>query len=788
MSELRPPAVSLDGHPDPTVLAAWEKIKSSISLVFSCHSGHLSFEECYRQVYTLCLQNFERELHAGLVHAVETHLRDNVTPSLVPFCVRSEVASPGDSATATPTLRLLPALTRSWAAFWQAIKTISGMCLYLDRQLSVHPALVDAKPTRLVGTTAFAEIVIGHPEIRQALSSELVAALSPSPDPTILPPPSVIQLCAAAVGMLQTLPGNAAITVFVRPLLLSLQTRVGYIAAPLDSPLKETDSTAFATGCVAPFLLSANALVISMADAAHHLGLTADAALALLQVAHDAAILDHIDLLTGPGLRGLLAAGDTVSLGHLFRLAHPVLGGFAAVCKGVRVAAEAEFAAIIKNSSSAPASPSSFAGDPEFLPARNAVSPAETIKSIVETRARLLAVVSAGFANDGSVIAAVQGALSTALSSLHAAPAALAAYIDAVVRAAPDTSPTRDELEGIVGIFRHIPAKAEVVTCLGQGLARRLLTGRGVHETADAAVVLRLRDEAGPEYVADLETMLEEIETSRTISETYGVFCAVDPPDVDMPAFDCAILSAQAWPVKPLESGKLPATLSARAQHFAAHYSDAHTGRRLEFVLDRGSAEVEARFPNGAECILSATLPAAIVLSAFADAPGGIRSHLSVSILAHVTELPLTTLRRALLALSVGRMPVLCRRGAIPLRCSASIAAEDVFWVNPSYQPPASVVVIARVVDRPQLATQAGGNGGEGRSVRDRATAIDAAVVRVMKAREKLAVDELVQEVTSSIGVFTPTHTDVKARLEHLIDSQYIERDEGNAALLVYVP
>ena len=60
----------------------------------------------------------------------------------------------------------------------------------------------------------------------------------------------------------------------------------------------------------------------------------------------------------------------------------------------------------------------------------------------------------------------------------------------------------------------------------------------------------------------------------------------------------------------------------------------------------------------------------------------------------------------------------------------------------------------------------------------DRSIAIEAAIVRIMKARKRLAHTQLVAEVIKQLIFFKPEPRTVKRRIEHLIDREYLERDE----------
>jgi len=65
---------------------------------------------------------------------------------------------------------------------------------------------------------------------------------------------------------------------------------------------------------------------------------------------------------------------------------------------------------------------------------------------------------------------------------------------------------------------------------------------------------------------------------------------------------------------------------------------------------------------------------------------------------------------------------------------------------------------------------------------------IEAAMVRVMKARQRLEWNQVQVEVISHLkSRFTPDARLLKKRLESLIDRKFMERDENDPKLIIYI-
>ena len=59
----------------------------------------------------------------------------------------------------------------------------------------------------------------------------------------------------------------------------------------------------------------------------------------------------------------------------------------------------------------------------------------------------------------------------------------------------------------------------------------------------------------------------------------------------------------------------------------------------------------------------------------------------------------------------------------------------------------------------------------------DRSIAIEAAIVRIMKSRKTMDHNNLVSEVMQSLRMFKPNPTQIKTKIEQLIERDYLERE-----------
>lgn len=70
----------------------------------------------------------------------------------------------------------------------------------------------------------------------------------------------------------------------------------------------------------------------------------------------------------------------------------------------------------------------------------------------------------------------------------------------------------------------------------------------------------------------------------------------------------------------------------------------------------------------------------------------------------------------------------------------------------------------------------------------DRRHLVEAAIVRIMKARKALNHNELIAEVTKQLSIrFQPTPQFIKKRIESLIEREYLERSENEHRVYRYI-
>ena len=111
---------------------------------------------------------------------------------------------------------------------------------------------------------------------------------------------------------------------------------------------------------------------------------------------------------------------------------------------------------------------------------------------------------------------------------------------------------------------------------------------------------------------------------------------------------------------------------------------------------------------------------------------------------------------------------------------------DDVFGVNFSYQNNSIKVKVPTITSNKQKAAES--DELTKKVDDDRKLVIDAAIVRIMKARKRLDHQTLIAETTKHLQTkFVPDPQMIKRRIEGLIDREYLERDKEDKKYYNYL-
>ncbi|KAI3641451.1 hypothetical protein MIR68_000581 [Amoeboaphelidium protococcarum] len=365
----------------------------------------------------------------------------------------------------------------------------------------------------------------------------------------------------------------------------------------------------------------------------------------------------------------------------------------------------------------------------------------------------------------------------------------LAKYFDQMLK---ERQTDEQMIDQLLTLFRYIKGKDTFEAFYKKDLSKRLLLGKSNSVEYEKNVLAKLRLECGASFTVKLEGMFKDIEVSKDLNRDFkasylssagGSTLSVSDSNIDSGASPPAkrhkqpvrkidlyvnVLTLGYWPSWPPVTLKLPEFMQTQLDEFKSFYVDRHNGRRITFQHNLDYLLLNAQFPKG-DKELSVSLYQGVVLLLFNETGCEQLSFLDIKAQCGLED---QELRRTLQSLACGKVRVLTKTPK-----GKDVLDQDVFRVNESFTHKLHRVKINTIQykETPKEQKQT----HEQVSV-DRSHQLDAAIVRVMKSRQKMSHAMLMQEVMA-LCKFPMTAQDFKKRIESLLDREYIEREDGNS-------
>ncbi|KAG2378507.1 hypothetical protein C9374_008146 [Naegleria lovaniensis] len=355
----------------------------------------------------------------------------------------------------------------------------------------------------------------------------------------------------------------------------------------------------------------------------------------------------------------------------------------------------------------------------------------------------------------------------------------IAKYIDSKLKSG-NKGLTDSELERCMdnahAIVKYIHGKDIFEAFYKKDLAKRLLLGRCSSYDAERIMIAKLKTECGPQFTNKLEGMFKDVDISNDMmanfkkSKEYKKLCSeFGDHDSTMPfELNVTILTSSNWPNYTPDTLNLPKEISIAQEAYKDFYVNKHSGRVLKWIHNLGQCTLKALFPSGRKELI-VSFYQALTLLQFNNKVKISYSELKQLIgIEDAKEFMLT-----MQSLTLHKVKVLKKE-----RKGTDIKEDDVFYVNDEFTHSLTKIKVNSL----QLKeTKKERTETTEKVLLDRSYVIDAAIVRIMKARKTLTHQQLLAEVLKQIR-FPTTGQDIKKRIESLIDRDYLERDANSQA------
>ena len=303
-------------------------------------------------------------------------------------------------------------------------------------------------------------------------------------------------------------------------------------------------------------------------------------------------------------------------------------------------------------------------------------------------------------------------------------------------------------------------------------LAKRLLEGLSQSEDQEKSMIAKLKNECGYQWTSKLEGMFKDVQNSKEICQEFQKKFD-NRFKID---FEVNICTQGNWPSVQTINATIPGELQLLCQSFKDFYLHAHSGRRVTWRMDHGQADVKVKFSADASYQLTVTTFQMVVLLLF-----NLQEKVTYKEISEMAGIPFELLEVQVKSLAHPKVKVLLKTPA-----TAVFEPEHTFQLNEKYTSKMLKVKIPLMKTQVQARQEESDRDSEIET--QRRHQIDAATVRVMKARKTLSHQQLVSEVVNQLSArFQPKLQVIKQRIEHLIEQEYLERDPKDRSVYNYL-
>ncbi|XP_063729790.1 cullin-3-A-like [Symsagittifera roscoffensis] len=721
----------------------WKLLRDSIIEIQKKNNSGLSFEELYRNAYTMVLHKHGVKLYNGLQETVIQHLRDNVLPE-----VKTAINH-----------NFLSVLNVAWQDHTTAMVMIRDILMYMDRAYVQQNKLENVYN---LGLILFREQILKEEAVKKHLRETLMLSIERERRGEMIDRAAIKNACTILmnVGIYDTkfyedyfeihfLKQSKQFYQLESQELLAKNSASEYIHRVQQRMQEEMER---AQQCFA--------------------GRTESE---IQRVMRDELIKQHMNPIVempGSGVVFMLKNQKIADLRCLYQLLKQVDNGLKTICTCISNHLREEGKTLVAEEN------------------RNdiAVDPVQYVTNLLELKDKYNELMEQAFDNDKQLKQTVNGDFEHFVNLNSRSPEYLSLYVDdkfkkvwkgGGLRAATEET-VEQLLDKVMVIFRFLNEKDIFERYYKQHLSKRLLSGKSAVEDHERTMISKLKTECGSQFTGKLEGMFKDISVSTTLNESFKRSTYVANMMFD---FHVKVLTSGNWPSSVQSSDcMMPPNLEQAFECFRNFYLSRHSGRKLIIQPNKGSADIKATFyPTDKdmtrENILIVTTYQMVILLLFNR-----KDRITFADVLHDTGIPEREAARALQAIAVGKPQ---NRILVKTPKTKEIEPTDSFCVNDDFYSKLFKIRVTNI--------QAKESEPETKETRekvedDRKHEIEAAIVRIMKSRRQLVHNQLVSEVTEQLkSRFKPIPQVIKKRIENLIERDYLARDRDDSTLLHYV-
>jgi cullin 3 len=399
-------------------------------------------------------------------------------------------------------------------------------------------------------------------------------------------------------------------------------------------------------------------------------------------------------------------------------------------------------------------------------------------------------------------------------------------------------------IDACIAIFRFLREKDTFEMYYQLHLSKRLLASKSVSDDhSERDVVSKLKLECGYQYAQKVEVMLNDASLSKAITRKFNELVEYSQPGGDYHTrerlittdyvgkdtgnlhpdviiggrrmmdeerffevtrkteLNVKVLTTGSWPLTKLSKLNFPKNLPRTCQDmqklFVNHYEANYGARRIAWRPDCGTAELKVQFNSGEKLLVVSTMQMCI-LEIFND-------HTAVSLrqISKILDVEYDACIKAIHGMVFSEdKNVLIRNAKTSMSQTNNnddeitsmeisevgrISKDDIFMFNDNFESKHYRIKIATASTSKKETVEEAKRTAE-IIHEDRKPEIEAAIVRILKAKRKVEHNALIAEVSVALrNRFKVDVSETKKRIERLIELEYVARDDKDRKIYRYL-
>ena len=301
-------------------------------------------------------------------------------------------------------------------------------------------------------------------------------------------------------------------------------------------------------------------------------------------------------------------------------------------------------------------------------------------------------------------------------------------------------------LDKAIEVLKYVSDKDMFERYYKKHLSKRLLMNKSVSLEIEKQMISRMKIELGNSFTMKLEAMFKDMATSKDLTSGYKEYVAnlgdKDPSRVDL---KIDVLTSGTWPIEGMNTATddevlvranvaYPTPVQRVIQGFERFYADKHSGRKLSWQPNLGTADMTIRFANKPGSTkpfrqheVNVPTSGMIVLMLFQDLkPDEPLTYAEIKASTNIWD---HELKRILQSLAVAKKTQILRKEPM----SREVNEEDRFFFNENYKSEYRRVKVGMVAAQNRAETETERAKTEKQMDDQRNYVVDAAIVRIMK-------------------------------------------------------